>query len=95
MKYNIKYIDKCYICLDEINYYYKLNCNCHQLIHDECLYNLDKCTICKQDFNFDLHYDIQMITFYINMQKIFNSKITILIIYLFNFINYIQNFFGY
>ena len=64
-------IDKyCYLCLEEINFYYKFDCGCHNYFHTKCVENkiIEKCLICKKKINpksntivthdkiFDLYY---------------------------------------
>lgn len=41
--------NNCYICLEQLNYYYKFNCSCHIYIHSECIEKIDykKCIICQ------------------------------------------------
>lgn len=41
----------CFICLDKIDYYIKLNCECHNYLHHECIKNMliKKCYICHKE----------------------------------------------
>lgn len=91
MKYYISNFKNCYICLNEINYYHKFNCNCFQYIHDDCFFNLNKCIICKND-NTLIYYDIQLLLFINNFNLIFNNKFSYYIIYFFKFLSYLPFF---
>ena len=45
-------IDKqCYLCLEQIEYYYKFDCNCHNFFHIKCIENniIQKCLICNKN----------------------------------------------
>jgi hypothetical protein len=60
----------CYLCLEQINYYYKFDCGCHNYFHTDCVKDnfFEKCLICKKKINlvnnilninneiFDLYY---------------------------------------
>lgn len=52
MQYKIikKDINKCYFCLEDINYYIKFNCKCHNYLHTKCFENniFTNCFICKK-----------------------------------------------
>ena len=47
-------VDKqCYLCLEQIEYYYKFNCNCHNFFHSKCIENniIQKCLICNKNIS--------------------------------------------
>lgn len=52
MLYEIIKKDKsiCYFCLEDIDYYIKFNCDCHNYLHCKCLENefFTNCLICKK-----------------------------------------------
>jgi hypothetical protein len=52
MLYEIIKKDKsiCYFCLEDIDYYIKFNCNCHNYLHTKCLENVffTNSFICKK-----------------------------------------------
>jgi len=52
MQYEIikKDINKCYFCLEDIDYYIKFDCKCHNYLHIDCLTNhiFTNCLICKK-----------------------------------------------
>lgn len=43
-------INNCYICLEQIDYFYCFDCQCYNFIHMECIKKtkIDKCVICKR-----------------------------------------------
>ena len=49
-----KDINKCYLCLEDIDYYIKFNCECHNYLHTECIKNkfITDCFICKKKILF-------------------------------------------
>lgn len=55
MQYEIikKDNSRCYFCLEDIDYYIKFNCNCHNYLHTRCLENefFTNCLICKKKIN--------------------------------------------
>jgi hypothetical protein len=57
IKYNIikKNNNICFICLDKIDYYIKLNCECHNYLHQNCIKNIfiKKCFICHKQTNIE------------------------------------------
>jgi hypothetical protein len=70
---------QCYLCLEQIEYYYKFNCNCHKFFHIKCIENnvIQKCLICNKKILrnlfipedseiFDLYYS-EFFTIYIQI----------------------------
>lgn len=46
----LKENSNCYYCLEDINYYIKFNCECHNYLHTECIKsNISNCLICKKN----------------------------------------------
>lgn len=75
----------CYLCLEQINYYYQFECGCYNYIHSKCIEDkkIHKCLICKKKINlssnnnydiFDLYYSYLFLEI---INKIFNYFITV------------------
>jgi len=84
IEYNIqnKNDSICFICLDKIDYYIKLNCECHNYLHQDCIKNvfIKKCYICNKETklkksistnNYEISFiDVDFITNMIDIIKI-------------------------
>ena len=44
----------CFICLDNMDYYMKFNCECHNYLHQNCIknFNIKKCFICHKEVSY-------------------------------------------
>ena len=42
--------NNCFICLNDVDYYIKFDCECHNYLHTNCVKNdfLNKCFICHK-----------------------------------------------
>ena len=49
---NLSEKNNCYICLNDIDYYYCFDCNCHNFVHESCIKDvgLTYCVFCKKIF---------------------------------------------
>jgi hypothetical protein len=49
---NIPYME-CYVCLEQIEYYYCFDCTCYNHVHEQCISNsnFNRCVICKKSIS--------------------------------------------
>ena len=82
MKIIINNDNRCYLCLENINYYFIDKCECHQYLHDNC-YNIleKKCIICNK-YNLvekkHIDFDLSITTRIINYLKLYENNLIIL-----------------
>ena len=86
----------CYICLGNIDYYIKFNCQCHNYLHINCIdgIQLIKCVICHKKNNYlEVHDNYYNYNYNYNYNQIgnFTQEIFYLLEPDFDFINYIYN----
>lgn len=100
INYNIieKNDNICFICLDDLNYYIKFDCKCHNNIHKECILykNLTKCYICHKKLVINMNNNIEFNdTDNIVNYLLYKLKIEYIMHKLIDFLNNNTNLYGY